>query len=105
MKIKNILKQELSALWIFSVLLGFALIALQIKNKLPLGAGDFVFISILALCVALYRPRWMFLLFVSLVPLENVILASGFLPMQLRPYQFLGAELAVAVIILYLFKR
>lgn len=103
--IKDILKKEISIFWIFSVLLGLALIVLQIKNKLPLGAGDFVFISILALCVALYRPRWMFLLFVALVPLENIILASGFLPIQLRPYQFAGAILAVAVIILWFVKR
>lgn len=103
--IKNILKKELAILWIFSVLLGFALIVLEIKNKLPLGVGDFVFISILAICVALYRPRWMFLLFVSLVPLENIILSSGFLPIQLRPYQFTGAILAVAAIILWLVKR
>ena len=103
--IKNILKKELSVLWIFSVLLGLALIVLQNKSKLPLRPGDFVFISILALCAALYRPRWMFLLFVSLVPLENVIFASGFLPIQLRPYQFAGAILAAAVIILYLAKR
>jgi len=103
--LKNILKKELSILWIFSVLLGLALIVLQIKNKLPLRPGDFVFISILALLVALYRPRWMFLLFVSLVPLENMILASGFLPIQLRPYQFVGAILAIAVIILFFSKR
>ncbi|MFH0929969.1 MAG: O-antigen ligase family protein [Candidatus Moraniibacteriota bacterium] len=104
-KIKNLLKKELVLLWIFSVALGFALIVFVGKNKLPLGAGDFVFFAILALLVALYRPRWVFFLFVSLLPLENVILASGFLPLQLRPYQFLGAELAVAVIILYLSKR
>ncbi|HLM84041.1 MAG TPA: O-antigen ligase family protein, partial [Candidatus Bathyarchaeia archaeon] len=103
--IKSIFKKELTILWIVSVLLGFALIALQIKNKLPLVTGDFVFISILALCVALYRPRWMFHLFVSLVPLENVIFASGSLPIQLRPYQFAGAILAVAVIILWIVKR
>lgn len=102
---KNILKKELSILWIFSVLLGLALIALQIKNKLPLRPGDFAFISILALLVALYRPRWIFYLFVSFIPLENVILASGFLPIQLRPYQFVGAILAIAIIILYLAKR
>jgi len=103
--IKNILKKELAVLWIFSVLLGLALIALQIKNKLPLRPGDFAFISILALLVALYRPRWIFYLFVSLVPLENIIAVSGFLPIQLRPYQFVGAILAIALIILYLAKR
>jgi hypothetical protein len=103
--LKNILKKELVLLWIFSVTLGFALIVFANKNKLPLGAGDFVFFAILALLVALYRPRWIFFLFVSLLPLENVILASGFLPIQLRPYQFAGAILAVAIIILWIAKR
>ncbi|MFA6193391.1 MAG: O-antigen ligase family protein [Parcubacteria group bacterium] len=103
--LKNILKKELVILWIFSVLLGFALIVFADKNKLPLGTGDFVFFAILALLVALYRPRWIFFLFVSLLPMENVILTSGFLPLQLRPYQFLGAELAVAMIVLWLVKR
>ena len=103
--LKNILKKEISILWIFSVVLGLALIVLDLKNKLPLGAGDFFFISILALCVALYRPRWMFYVFVSLVPLENIILVSGILPLQLRPYQFVGAILAIAILILYLVKR
>lgn len=103
--LKNILKKELSILWIFSVLLGLALIVLDLKNKLPLGTGDFVFISILALCVALYRPRWVFYVFVSLIPLENIILVSGFLPLQLRPYQFAGAILAVALIVLWAVKR
>jgi hypothetical protein len=102
---KNIFKNELAILWAFSVLLGFALIALQIKNKLPLGMGDFVFISILALCAALYRPRWIFYVFVSLIPLENVILASGFLPLQLRPFQYTGVILVVAILILWAAKR
>lgn len=103
--IKNILKKELVLLWIFSVALGLALIVFADKNKLPLGAGDFVFFAILALLVALYRPRWIFFLFVSLLPLENVILASGFLPLQLRPYQFVGAILVVAVVILWFVNR
>jgi hypothetical protein len=103
--IKNILRRELAILWIFSVLLGLALLVLADKNKLLLGAGDFVFFAVLTLLVALYRPRWIFFLFVSLVPLENIILASGFLPLQLRPYQFAGAILTGAVIILWISKR
>ena len=103
--LKKVLKRELMILWIFSVLLGLALIALDIKNKLPLGKGDFVFLAILALCVALYRPRWIFFLFVSSIALENIILAGGFLPIQLRPYQFLGGILILALAILYSSKR
>src|SRR4030042_1325925 len=103
--LKNIFKRELVILWIFSVLFSFALVVFENKNKLPLGAGDFVFLTIIVLLVALYRPRWIFFIFVSLIPLENIILASGFLPFQLRPYQYFGAALIIAVIILYAFKK
>ena len=103
--LKTLLKKELSILWIFSLVLGLALVVLQNKNKLPMGIGDFVFISILALCVALYRPRWTFYIFVSLIPLENIILVSGFLPIQLRPYQYTGAILIAAIFILWAAKR
>lgn len=104
-KITGLLKRELVILWFFGILSSLALIALQNKNKLPLGKGDFAFLVILALCVALYRPRWIFFLFVSAIALENIILAGGFLPLQLRPYQFLGAVLIAAVAILYFFKK
>lgn len=104
-KIKELFKRELVIFWIFSVLLGLALIVLQIKGKLPLGTGDFVFLTLLTLLAALYRPRWVFFVFVGLIPLENIILASGFIPFQLRPYQFVGAILAAAVIILWIFRK
>lgn len=104
-KLINILKRELVILWIFSVLAGLALIILQNKSWLPLGKGDFVFLAIIALLVALYKPRWVFFLFISFIPFENIILASGFLPIQLRPYQFLGGILIAAVIILWIFKK
>jgi len=104
-EIKSVSKRELAILWIFSVLLGLMLVVLSNKNKLPLGKGDFVFVSLLALLFALYRPRWTFFLFICLIPLENIILASGFLPIQLRPYQFLGGILAAAIAILHISKH
>ncbi|MFA5925367.1 MAG: O-antigen ligase family protein [Parcubacteria group bacterium] len=103
--IKNTFKKEIAILWVFSVLLGFALVVLWNKGRLPLETGDFVFISLLSLLVALYRPRWIFFLFISLVPFENIILASGFLPIQIRPYQFLGGILVAAMAILGTSKK
>ncbi len=103
--IKNMSKKELIILWFFGVLSSLALIILQNKNKLPLAKGDFVFLSLVVLLVSLYRPRWIFFLFVMSVPLENIILAGGFLPVQLRPYQFLGAILILAVAILHVAGR
>ncbi|MDI6778556.1 MAG: hypothetical protein QMD77_05240, partial [Patescibacteria group bacterium] len=103
--LKNIFKRELVILWIFAILSSLALIVLQNKNKLPLEAGDFVFLAIIVLLVALYKPRWIFFLFVGSIAFENTILAAGFFPFQLRPYQFLGGILAVATAILYISKK
>ena len=103
--LKNIFRRELAILWIFSVVAGFALIVLANKGKLPLGKGDFIFLSALALLVALWKPRWIFFLFVAAAGLENVILAGGFLPVQIRPYQFLGGVLIVAVLILFISRQ
>jgi hypothetical protein len=104
-KIKNIFKRELAVVWLFSIFLGIALVVLSSKNKLPLATGDFVFVSLLTFLVSLYRPRWIFFLFISLIPLESIILVSGFLPIQLRPYQFLGGILLIAMAILYASKK
>lgn len=43
--------------------------------------------------------------FVGSVALENIILAGGFLPIQLRPYQFLGGILILALAILFISRR
>lgn len=99
------MKKELIILWFFALATSFALIILNNKNKLPLGKGDFVFLAVLALLVALYKPHWIFFLFVSSIALENIILAGGFIPIQLRPYQFLGGILILALAILYVSKR
>lgn len=104
-KIKSLAKRELVILWSFALAVGFALIILQNKNKLPLGKGDFIFLALITLLVALYRPRWIFFLFISSLVFENITLADGFLSVHLRPYQFLGAILTTAVAILFLFKK
>lgn len=103
--IKNIFKRELAWVWVFGFVLSFVATALSAKNKLPLGQGDFVFLFLVTLLFALYRPRWIFFLFAGSIALENVILAGGFLPIQLRPYQFLGGILIMALVILFISKR
>lgn len=103
--VKNILKRELVVLWIFSIFAGLIIVVLQNKNELPLGRGDLVFLAILTLLMALYRPRWIFFLFIGSIAFENIILVSSFIPIQLRPYQFLGVILTAAVVILYVLKK
>lgn len=103
--IKSILKRELAWVWVFGFVLSLVATALSAGNKLPLGQGDFVFLFLVTLLIALYRPRWIFFLFVGSVSLENIILTGNFLPIQLRPYQFLGGILILALIILFVSKR
>src|SRR4030042_2324731 len=98
---KYVFKKELAWVWIFGLLLSLIAVVLSAKNKLPLGKGDFVFLFLVTLLVALYRPRWIFFLFVGSISLENIILTSNFLPIQLRPYQFLGGILILALAILF----
>src|SRR3989339_913481 len=103
--LKNIFKRELAWVWVFGFVLSLVAAALSAGNKLPLGKGDFVFLSLVALLIALYRPRWIFFLFVGSISLENVILTGNYIPFQLRPYQFLAGILILAMIILFISKR
>ncbi|MDD5489195.1 MAG: O-antigen ligase family protein [Candidatus Moranbacteria bacterium] len=102
---KDIFKRELAWVWIFGFVLSLVAVVLSAKGKLSLGKGDFVFLSLVTLLVALYRPRWIFFLFVGSISLENIILTGSFLPVQLRPYQFLGGILILALAILFASKR
>lgn len=104
-ELKKFLKRELAILWFVSLMLNFLLLGLWAQNRLPLHTGDFVFFSILTLLAALYRPRWIFFIFISTISLENIIFSNSLLSLQIRPYQFLGAALALAIIILFLSKR
>ena len=60
--------------------------------------SDFAFFSIVLLIFALYRPGWSFLLFIGTIALENINLAPKGFGIAIRPYQFLGAMTAVAVL-------
>ncbi len=85
-------------LLLVNVFLVFFLIILNNLKVIPLQLGDFVFFTILALAFALWRPSWAFLFFCGTVPLENVNLAPLSLGIAIRPYQFIGAILVVAVL-------
>jgi hypothetical protein len=88
-----------------NVLLVFFLILLGNLKVIPLDASDFVFFALLVFMLAIYRPSWAFLIFVGLVPLENINLAPTELGMAVRPYQFLGALLIVALLLRFFTKR
>jgi len=94
-----------SYLMIANILLVFFLILLSDVGILPLQKNDFIFFTFLVLAFALYRPGWAFLFFIGTLALENINLAPKELGLMLRPYQFIGALTALAVIVRFLLKR
>lgn len=92
-------------LLVLNVLVVFFLILFSNLGLLPLRMGDFVFLVILLLLTALYRPSWTFLFFVGTTALENINLAPLELGIAVRPYQLLGGVTLVALAIRFLTKR
>lgn len=89
-----------------SVLGSVACIVLHNAGALPLDGVTFLFFSFVFFLFALYRPGWVFLLFVGVLPLEIINLAPAVLGgIALRPYQWLTGILLVAVLTRFLFKR
>lgn len=88
-----------------ALLVDLIFVVLQLFGKLPFGLYDFIFLSILILALSLYRPRYMFGIFLATLPLENIILSPTELPISLRPFQLFGAILILATLILWLAKK
>jgi hypothetical protein len=82
-----------------NVFLIFFLILLNNFKIIPLRTGDFVFFALLTLALAMYRPGWVFLFFIGSIPLENINLAPESFGINVRPYQFLGALIILAILI------
>ncbi|MDP2837745.1 MAG: O-antigen ligase family protein [Candidatus Moranbacteria bacterium] len=87
------------AVLLFGSMVGvFSFIILENKHVLPLTLTTFLFFSLVAFLLALYRPGWVFLLFVASIPLEVISVAPEVLGgVMLRPYQWLAVILLMAV--------
>ena len=93
-------------LMVGNFLLIFFLIFLSNLCVLPLkNISDFLFFTFLFLFFALYRPGWAFLLFVGTIALENINLAPASFGIAVRPYQFSGALVILAMLIRLVAKR
>jgi hypothetical protein len=65
------------------------------RGVLPLEPVNFFFFAFVTLLASLYRPGWVFLLLIALLPLEIVNLAPAlFGGIEIRPYQFVMAAVA-----------
>lgn len=98
-KFSKALSSPINWLVLANVLLVTALIIFNNFKIIPLGKVDFIFFASLAFIFALYRPNWAFLFFVGTIPLENINLAPGNFGVMIRPYQFIGTVIILAVLI------
>lgn len=87
------------ALQAANILFGVVALSLALSGVLPMNLVNFIFFSFLLLLVALYRPVWVFLLLVGMLPYEIVNLAPAEVGFMLRPYQWLMIILLGAVVI------
>lgn len=88
-----------------NVVLGVLGLWCSLRGILPLSAVNFWFFSFLVFLVALYRPIWIFLLLVGMLPYEIINLAPVELGVFLRPYQWLLVILIGALLVRSLTKR
>lgn len=80
------------------VFLGLAPILVH-RGVLPLSPVNVIFFAFLTYLAALYRPGWVFLILVAVVPLEIVnVLPLDWGGIELRPYQFMAGMLVLALI-------
>jgi len=66
----------------------------------PLNLWLFILLIIGLFLSCIFYPREMFWIFIALLPLENIIISPAQMPLSLRPYQLVGALLALSVLIL-----
>ncbi|MFZ2193438.1 MAG: O-antigen ligase family protein [Candidatus Moraniibacteriota bacterium] len=88
-----------------NVFLVLFLIIFSNLKLIPLSLGNFIFFTLLVLAFTLYRPGWVFLFFIGSIALENINLAPVNLNLLIRPYQFFGGLLFLALFIRYISRR
>jgi hypothetical protein len=96
-KIINNMNRPKNWLLLGNILLVFFLILLNNLKIIPFRTPDFIFFALLFLALSLYRPGWAFLFFIGTLPFENINLAPETFGLAIRPYQFIGAILVLAI--------
>lgn len=89
----------------FGGLLVVGLPFLSGTGLLPLGMADFIFLLLITSLFSAYRPGWVFLLLVSVLPIEIVNLAPAMFGADIRPYQFLMVSIFLGLGIRFITRR
>ena len=89
---------------IIGILFNATLILMDVAGFLPLNLIIFSSIFLAIFILSLYRPVWMFWIFIISLPLESVIISSSQIPISFRPFQMIALMLFLATGFLLLFK-
>ena len=89
---------------VVGILLNATLIIADAVGFLPLNLISFALVFLAVFVLALYRPIWVFWLFIISLPLESVIISSAQIPISFRPFQLIGLMLFLATATLIVFK-
>lgn len=92
--------------WLLSaVVLDVVFVGAWFIGWLPLATVDFVLLSLILFLAALFRPAGVFLLFIATLPFEVITIAPEAFPFMLRPYQWMGGILLLALAVRLTGKR
>jgi hypothetical protein len=89
---------------IIGILFNATLILMDVVGFLPLNLISFSLMFLVIFLLSLYRPVWMFWIFIISLPLESVIISSNQIPISFRPFQVIALMLFLATVFLLLFK-
>lgn len=110
-KIDNIIQYfEKNSIKIYLIFINIILIIFCIWffniGVLPLkNPVDFLFLTLMVLLLALYRPGWAFTLFIGSLGIDNINIAPESFKVAIRPYQLLALVIFLALISRYLLKK
>lgn len=88
-----------------AALLSVALPVADLTGILPIGVVPFLGLFVLLSTFATYRPGWVFLFLVTILPFETVSLAPEAFPADIRPYQLLTVAVFAGLGIRVFFRR
>lgn len=88
-----------------NILLGVVFIALAFTKTLPFNPINFIFFSFVGFLLALYRPGWIFLILIGMLPFEITNIAPADLGIAVRPYQWLLVLISLSLLVRFAVRR
>lgn len=88
-----------------NIFAGSVLISISHTSVLPLDLVNFFFFSFVGFLFALYRPGWVFLLLIGMLPYEIINIAPQSFGITVRPYQWLLVLVTLALLVRLILRR